>query len=215
MKCKEQKQMKWLFPVIMVLCLLVPLSEAQETDNPAPDSEAGIQPGYSERGMAGDPSPPGRMGRGPEHRRRMGGERMRGERRRQQKAREMMLSLKIWKLTEALKVDEDLSQKLYPRVRELEDLRFEQQKEYEQTTEALKLALEAEPRDGERIQQLVDLLKTMRVRHVRAEQEKVERICSLLTLEQQAEYFMVEAEFNENVRRFLRERQGRRQPDQP
>jgi len=164
--------------------------------------------------MAQEANPPGetpsRPGQG--QRQRMRDERMRGERMRHEKAREMMMSLKIWKLTEALEIDETLSATLYPRVRELEDLRFEQQKEVEKTTDELKQVLESPAPDPETLARLVGELKDMRFRHAREEKARLDRIYELLTMEQQAKFILVEAEFQDTVRRFLRERQGMQGP---
>jgi len=50
----------------------------------------------------------------------------------------MMESLKIWQITNELKVDEKLSEKLFPRIRNLEQLRKQQQHERVQSLEMLK-----------------------------------------------------------------------------
>ena len=130
-----------------------------------------------------------------------------------EKTREMMMSMKIWKLTEALNVDEKLAEKLYPRVRELEAFRFESQKELESLVKKLDRHMALEKTDMSEVEKLVDQIRSFRLNQSRIEQEKEDSIMSLLTVEQRAKYILVEANFHQNIRRFLREFRGPGQGD--
>jgi len=140
---------------------------------------------------------------------RMRKHRMRNQHPRREKAREMMVSLKIWKLTEALSVDETLAEKLYPRIHELETLRYNQGQEFEEAVEALRAAVDPESPDPEAMTRRVRELRNIKLRHAAQEKEKLDQILELLTPGQQAHFFLVEADFQDNVRQFLRQRPGR------
>lgn len=133
--------------------------------------------------------------------------RMHHEGPRHQKARDMMLSLKIWKLTEALEIDEKMAEKIYPRVRELEELRYQQLKDIQSANQELRMALEKGEKT-ENLETMVDRIKKLRLQQATAELNRINEIFELLTLEQQAKFLLVEADFHQNIRRFLHDRKG-------
>lgn len=117
----------------------------------------------------------------------------------------MMMQLKIWKMTEELQVDEKLSEKLYPRVRELDSLRFEQSRQMESRMKALRTLLDQPEPNMEELKVIIQELQKMRLEHLTAETRHLERIFELLTPEQQARFMLLEADFHQNIRRFLRD----------
>lgn len=143
--------------------------------------------------------------------------RQRREGPRHETARDMMLSLKIWKLTEVLEINEKLAEKVYPRVRELENLRFQHLNELQKINQELRIALNKDGSKTEALKNLVDQAKKLRLQQTTAELEKLDKIFELLTPEQQAGFLLVEADFHQNIRRFLHDRQGgfKDDPDKP
>ena len=133
----------------------------------------------------------------------MGGKRHEGPR--HQRAREMMLSLKIWKLTDDLQIDEQLAEKIYPRVRKLEELRYQQMKDIQFANQELRMALERGDQ-AETLRSLVEMAQKIRLQHATAEMKQLDEIFELLTVEQQAKFLLGEADFHQNLRRFLHDR---------
>lgn len=127
-----------------------------------------------------------------------------------EKAHEMMMSMKIWKLTEELKIDEKLAEKFYPRVRELEQFRFDTRKEFSVLTDQLRELISTPDYDRNQLESLIGTLKEKQQALHAVEIQKMESIMGLLTLEQQARFILVEQEFHQDVRRFLREHKGRK-----
>ncbi|MBN1295458.1 hypothetical protein JXA80_01680, partial [bacterium] len=138
-----------------------------------------------------------------------------GEGPHREKAREMMLSLKIWKVTEELAVDDALATRLYPAIRELEDVRFELRQSMERDAIVLRDALGVEPLDSDAVTRAVQTTKEHRRGYMRREFEKIDTILAMLTVEQQARFLLLEMEFEDDVRQFLRERRERRRGPSP
>lgn len=151
------------------------------------------------------------------HRQRQEDQRYEKARKRHDKARDMMLSLKIWKLTEALEINEKLAEKVYPRVRELENLRFQHLNELQKINQELRMTLDEDELKTEALKALVAQVKKLRLQQTAAEVDMLEKIFELLTPEQQAGFILVEADFHQNIRRFLHDRQGgfKDDPDEP
>jgi hypothetical protein len=145
------------------------------------------------------------------------GHRPRHHGRQKNRAREMMMTLKIWKITEALDVDELLAEKLFPRVRELENLRFEQHQELMELTRDLRGLLKKIDQDMDRIHSLSVHITNLKVEHAIAEREKLEAIFEVLSTEQQASFLLMEAEFHQKMSRFIRDRKRHpgKSPDIP
>ncbi|MBN1879535.1 hypothetical protein JW823_05435 [bacterium] len=163
--------------------------------------------------MSQDPPPPAE--RHPGYQSEGGKPGFRREGGRREKAREMMMSLKIWKLTEDLQIDEKLSEKLYPRVRELDELRFQQMKEMEKLNEDLRMAVGQPGISQDRVKDLVKAVMKLRSDHVQAETQQISRIFELLDPQQQAKFLLLEADFHQNIRRFLRDQQREFRDDDP
>lgn len=122
------------------------------------------------------------------------------------RAREMVTTLKIWKITENLEVDETLAERLFPRVRDLENLRFEQQRELMDLTTQLRRKIQDTGVETEQLQKLSEQLKNLKVDHAIAERDMLDTVFELLNPQQRAEFLLLEAEFHQNMRRFLRDR---------
>jgi len=127
-----------------------------------------------------------------------------------EKARKKIIALKIWKLTEELEIDDNLAQKMYPKIRELEALRFNAQKEMTQLVSELTLLLESEEVEADKLAEKVAQMKEHNRQHRDREVELKDSIMELLTVEQQAKYILVEHEFHQDIRRFLKERRSER-----
>ncbi len=130
------------------------------------------------------------------------------------KVRKSLLTLKIWKLTEALSVDENLAEKLFPCIRELEQMRFDQEQERNRDMEELRQLLENES-DRRSIEKKLLEIKRKQEKTRQAIQKEREKIMHLLTIEQQAKYLLVEHDFPRTVRRFMKERRRNRRQRTP
>lgn len=132
--------------------------------------------------------------------------RMRPEMERGERARQMIQSLKIWKVTELLDVDEKLAEKLYPRIREQERIRRESDEMIRDGIRAIQTELDKTPPNEQALKKAVDHFAALRMKIARRDQEALNRILELLTVEQRAKYLVLEEEFPRMIRKFLRNR---------
>jgi hypothetical protein len=124
-----------------------------------------------------------------------------------EEAQKMMESLKIWKITEELGVDEKLSEKLFPRVRELEAARHKLFEELEKSLDELKSLTNQTPIDEAKLSVTIDRFKKLREANEKKISESIDKVLELLTIEQKAKFLIIDQEFPHRVREFLRNRE--------
>lgn len=124
----------------------------------------------------------------------------------QTRANEMMDSMKVWKVTELLEVDEKLAEKLYPRIREQGKVRRESEKVLHESIRKLENLLEQSPIDEQLLTDGMEQYMDQRKQRAIADQDALNRILEILTVKQRAQYLVVEDEFPRMVRKFLKQR---------
>ena len=125
-----------------------------------------------------------------------------------EKVRQRIETLRMWKLTKDLDLDEKTSAQLFPLLNRYDKKRAEMEQAMQQSIKELRESLR-EKREG----QLRDILERLEQSHKSmqglrdAEWEELKKI---LTLEQQARYVIFLQEFDREMRRIITEARGRR-----
>ena len=119
-------------------------------------------------------------------------------------AMEMVNTLKIWKITETLEVDEELADKLFPKIRRMEENRRKMESEREVMLNTLKQIVETENPSESNIQKQLKTYLDLMESHHEQNVNQMKDILKLLTPEQQAKYLILEDEFPRRLRDFMR-----------
>jgi Spy/CpxP family protein refolding chaperone len=112
---------------------------------------------------------------------------------------------RMWKLTEALKLDEPTAAKLFPLLAKFDDQERAIGKERGPVVRELKDALEAHGPDTNKINGLVDRLMDIRRRRQALEGEKLAAVRKVLTPEQMGKLMLVAPRIDEGFRERIRE----------
>ncbi len=131
----------------------------------------------------------------------------------QARAQEMMESLRVWKVTEILEVDEKLAEKLYPRIREQGKIRRESDEMLLEGIRNLQRLLDQNPLDEKALNEAMDGYMALKVQRAVIDQKAMNRILELLTVKQRAQYLVIDEEFPKMVRKFLKQRGRGMEPD--
>ena len=117
-----------------------------------------------------------------------------------------MESLKLWKVTEALEVDEQLAQKLFPRLRELDRYREQMGREMSESITELNRLLDMKPVDPDKLSEQIRKVETMRKAHFENQEKLRARVFEVLSDVQQARLIVLEDECPRRIREFMRHR---------
>jgi uncharacterized membrane protein len=124
-------------------------------------------------------------------------------------------ALYIWRLTEALKLNEDQVTELLPKLQALRQENLSFQRARRETLKELAAHLKSERCSEQSLREYLDRLK----RQEREHQAKVEglrgEIAGILSLEQQARLLVFQAEFEQQVRELIQKMRGRHRPPRP
>ncbi|MBN1354748.1 hypothetical protein JXA40_00600 [bacterium] len=121
----------------------------------------------------------------------------------------MMDTLKIWKITEELNVDEKLADKLFPRIRTLENARKEFHRARMESVIHLKSLVDTGVEPGElekAVRGHMDLISAFEKKI----SEQILSVLSLLTPEQQARYLILDDDFPRKIRDFMKQHRRQR-----
>ena len=119
-------------------------------------------------------------------------------------------TIKIWKMTEALNLDEDQAFKLFPRLAQLEAARREFQRRQRLLREELAELLKQRPLRDEEIKARLDLLDRAETDFRGHEQVIRGGLRSILSLEQQARLALFEDRFETEMRSVMQDLRQRR-----
>lgn len=120
-----------------------------------------------------------------------------------EKIRERVESLRIWKLTKALDLDEKTSSKLFPLLNKYDRRRAEIEHALRSDMKDLRDSLQ-ERREG-RLKSILDKLEhNHRALQTLNDEERTE-LKSILTVEQQAKFILFQQEFSRDLRRIIAE----------
>ncbi len=123
---------------------------------------------------------------------------------RRQDAREMMESIRIWKITQELEVDEALASRLFPRINESNRIRRQTDRDIAQSLAQLQALIDRGASDSE-LNTGLEKVSQVRESGMQAIRKSEDRIMELLTPKQKAKYLVLESEFPRKVRDFMRQ----------
>lgn len=124
-----------------------------------------------------------------------------------ERLRKRIETLRIWKLTKALDLDEKTAARLFPLMNRHDRERAEVEREIKESMKNLRKALRVE-NEGK----LSGLLEKLRNSHKALQglnDEEREDLEKILTVKQQARYIIFQQEFNREIRRIIGEARGR------
>lgn len=125
-----------------------------------------------------------------------------------EKVRKRVATLKMWKLTKALDLDEKTSAQFFPLVNRYDKKRAEIENAMRDGIRELQESLK-EKREG----QLKDILERLEQNHKnlqRINEEEREELKKILTVEQKAKFVIFQHEFNREMKRIISEARGGR-----
>ncbi len=128
---------------------------------------------------------------------------------RREDAREMMESIRIWKITQELEVDESLASRLFPRINESNRIRRQTDRDIAKSLAELQVLIEKGAPDSALNAGLENVIQ-VRENGMRAIRQSEDRIMELLTPKQKAKYLVLESEFPRKVRDFMRQHRSQK-----
>jgi hypothetical protein len=152
---------------------------------------AGV-PAFAQRGqMQGAPDETG-VGPGPDR----GGPKSEEKR---EEIRKKVEAVKIWRLTEALKLDEKTSAKFLPLVSSIERKRRDLMRERVGGMRELRISLESKNPDEKKLRTTLELLNKNHHEMMKLHEKEIEAARDYLTVEQQARYLIFQHEFQNEM----------------
>ncbi len=128
-----------------------------------------------------------------------------------EKVRKRVETLRMWKLTEALNLDEKTSAKLFPILNKYDKKRYELEDALKNGMRELRESLRE--RHEERLKKILNRLEEDHKALQSLKQEEWSELKKMLTIEQQAKFIIFLVEFEKEVRKLIaeaRERRGER-----
>jgi Spy/CpxP family protein refolding chaperone len=155
-------------------------------------------------------TPPGAGDGGP----RRGGDHEQRERLRQEVIDQMRI-VRMWKMTEELKLDEATAAKLFPLLAKFDDQARDIGREHHETMRSLWKETSAERPDELRLRGMVEKLNALRAKRNQLEEERWQALRQVLTTLQQAKLMLLLPRLEDGFRRRIREawEEQRRGPD--
>lgn len=139
---------------------------------------------------------------------------------RKEKIRKRIETMKMWKLTQALDLDEKLASRLFPMLHEYDRKRDGVEREIRKEVDSLKAVIETHDEPA-----MKKIMASLEKKHDALRQlrdEERSRLREILTVEQQAKYLIFRMEFKREIRKMIaearwkrRERGGTERHDRP
>ena len=127
-------------------------------------------------------------------------------------AREKLEALRIWRLTDELKLTEDQSAQFFPKLKQIRELRDARRDAQKQLTDELSAELQNSPPREATLKQVLDSLQAVDDNFHRADAKIRREISQILTVEQQARLLVFQANFERQTRRVLKQIERDRKP---
>jgi Spy/CpxP family protein refolding chaperone len=118
---------------------------------------------------------------------------------------DQMRAERMWKLTDALKLDEAMAARVFPLLSKYDDHERNLVRERGEAFRALRQAIEAPTPDPARMEPLVDRLIALRARRQALETEKITALRKVLTPLQMAKMMLLAPRLDEGFRQRIRE----------
>lgn len=125
-----------------------------------------------------------------------------------EKVRQRIETLRMWKLTKDLDLDEKTSGQLFPLLNRYDKRRAEMENAMQENMNALRESLR-EKREGQ-LRGILDRLEQNHKGMQSLRDSEWDEMKKILTIEQQAKYVIFLQEFDREMRRIIREARGRR-----
>lgn len=120
-----------------------------------------------------------------------------------EKIRERIETMKMWKLTKELNLDEKTASRLFPLLNEYDKRRSDIERNIRTDVASLRNSLHLQ--NGMRIQKLLNSLEKKHDMLMKLDHEERSRLKDILTLEQQARYLLFTMEFKKEIRKLITE----------
>jgi hypothetical protein len=127
---------------------------------------------------------------------------------RKEKMRKRIETMKMWKLTEALNLDEKLASRLFPLLHEFDRKREGVEREIRKEIASLKAVIETH--DEPAMKEIMASLEKKHDALQRLGDEERSRLREILTVEQQAKYLIFKMEFKREIRKMIAESRWKR-----
>jgi hypothetical protein len=127
---------------------------------------------------------------------------------RKEKIRKRIETMKMWKLTQALDLDEKLASRLFPLLHEYDRKREGVEREIRKDIASLKAVIETHDESG-----MKEIIASLEKKHdalQRLGDEERSSLREILTVEQQAKYLIFKMEFKREIRKMIAESRRKR-----
>ncbi len=114
-------------------------------------------------------------------------------------------ALLIWRLVDELNLSEQQIARIFPQIKALKEIRLELGRRKAQLQEELRALLQQQPRNRDQIRAKIAELEQLRVQIEQRRQLALREIQSVLTVEQQARFVLIQETFEAQTIRMLEE----------
>ena len=121
----------------------------------------------------------------------------------EERAGRIIEALLIWRLVDELDLTEGQIARLFPRIKALKEIRLELARRKRDLEVGLRVALSQRPPDEETIRIKVAQLNRLRAEAEQQRQRVLRQIATILTLEQQARFVLIQERFEAETLRLL------------
>jgi Spy/CpxP family protein refolding chaperone len=122
---------------------------------------------------------------------------------RREEIRKKIEAIRIWRLTEELKLDEKTAAKFFPLLSSLAQRRNELMRENMEAERELRLYLEAGKPDEKKIKAALDRLENIHRETAKLAEKEIDITKAHLTVEQQARYYLFQQDFQREMREMI------------
>jgi len=133
-----------------------------------------------------------------------------------EKVRQKIRTMRAWRLTEALNLDERTAEKLFPILNEYDEKFAKLARTTRKTRRALKQELDAAKPDPKRIDTLVDAMEKQHEKYYEWERDRFRAVRKVLTPEQTGRIVIVlpklDRTIHREIRKAMRGKNGRKRP---
>lgn len=117
--------------------------------------------------------------------------------------RKKIEAIRIWRLTEELKLDEKTAARFFPAISGLSQKRNELMRENMEAQRELRFNLEAGRPDERKIKTALDIMERNQREMTKLTEREIDATKSHLTIEQQARYFLFQQDFQREMREMI------------
>lgn len=118
--------------------------------------------------------------------------------------KELIETLRIWRLTEELKLSEEQASKLFPKLRAMREAKREFRRERMEILKSMKKELKSEKPREKVLKEKIESLKRGEKGFREKEEGLREEISRILTIEQQARLLVFQEKFDKEIRTLIR-----------